>query len=45
MGADKIMVIKDGMIAETGNHSTLMKKQGIYHSMVTKRAVSTGWKN
>ncbi len=45
MGADKIMVIKDGMIAETGNHSTLMKKQGIYHSMITKRAVSTGWKN
>jgi ATP-binding cassette subfamily B protein len=45
MGADKIMVIKDGMIAESGNHSTLMKKQGIYHSMVTKRAVSTGWKN
>ena len=45
MGADKIMVIKNGMIAETGNHSTLMKKKGIYHSMVTKRAVSAGWKN
>jgi len=45
MGADKIMVIKDGMIAETGNHSSLMEKQGIYHSMVTKRAVATGWKN
>lgn len=45
ISADKIMVIKDGQIAESGNHSTLMQKKGIYHSMVTKRAVSTGWKN
>lgn len=45
IGADKIMVIKDGMIAESGNHNSLMKKQGIYNNMVTKRAVSTGWKN
>ena len=45
VGADNIMVIKDGQIAESGNHETLMKKQGIYNSMVTKRAVSTGWKN
>ncbi len=45
VGADNIMVIKDGRIAESGDHETLMKKQGIYNSMVTKRAVSTGWKN
>ena len=45
VGADKIMVIKDGQIAESGNHNSLMQKQGIYHSMVTKRTVSTGWKN
>ena len=44
-GADNIMVIKDGQIAESGNHESLMKKGGIYNSMVTKRAVSTGWKN
>lgn len=43
--ADNIMVIKDGQIAESGNHDSLMQKNGIYHSMVTKRAVSTGWKN
>ena len=43
--ADNIMVIKDGQIAESGNHDSLMKTKGIYHSMVTKRAVSTGWKN
>lgn len=43
--ADNIMVIKDGQIAESGDHEKLMRQDGIYHSMVTKRAVSTGWKN
>ena len=43
--ADNIMVIKDGQIAESGNHQQLMDRDGIYHSMVTKRAVSTGWRN
>ncbi len=42
--ADHIMVIKDGEIAESGNHKSLMDMGGIYHNMVTKRAVSTGWK-
>lgn len=45
IGADNIMVIKDGQIAESGSHDSLMKNNGIYHSMVTKRAVSTGWRN
>ena len=44
-GADKIMVIKDGQIAESGKHDCLMQKQGVYYNMVTKRAVNTGWKN
>lgn len=43
--ADRIMVVKDGQIAECGDHRSLMEKQGVYHSMVTKRAVSKGWKN
>ena len=43
--ADRIMVVKDGQIAESGDHRSLMEKQGGYHSMVTKRAVSKGWKN
>lgn len=43
--ADCICVIKDGQIAESGNHNSLIQKNGIYRSMVTKRAVSTGWKN
>ncbi|MCR5307155.1 MAG: hypothetical protein K6E36_11700 [Oscillospiraceae bacterium] len=45
VGADNIMVIKDGQIAESGNHDSLMQKDGIYRLMVTKRAVSTGWRN
>lgn len=45
VSADNIMVIKDGQITESGDHERLMQKDGIYHSMVTKRAVSTGWKN
>ncbi len=43
--ADNIMVIKDGEIAESGSHKSLMDMGGIYHNMVTKRAVSTGWRN
>ncbi len=43
--ADNIMVIKDGEIAESGDHKSLMDMGGIYYNMVTKRAVSTGWKN
>jgi ATP-binding cassette subfamily B protein len=43
--ADNIMVIKDGRIAESGDHQQLMDMGGIYKNMVTKRAVSTSWKN
>ncbi|WP_295089392.1 ABC transporter ATP-binding protein [Ruminococcus sp.] len=43
--ADNIMVIKDGVIVESGDHKSLMETGGIYHNMITKRAVSTGWKN
>ncbi|MCR5481777.1 MAG: ABC transporter ATP-binding protein/permease, partial [Clostridia bacterium] len=45
IGADHIMVIKDGCVAESGNHESLMQNGGIYHSMVKKRAVNTGWTN
>ena len=33
-GADKIVVIKDGEIAETGSPLELKKKQGIFSSML-----------
>ena len=45
VGADNIMVIRDGQVAESGDHKSLMDMGGIYHNMVTKRAVSTGWRN
>lgn len=32
--ADKIMVIGDGRIQETGTHEELMRKQGVYYRMV-----------
>ena len=43
--ADRIMVVKNGQIAESGDHGSLMAKDGIYRSMVIKRAVSTGLRN
>ena len=41
--ADKILVIKDGSIAEKGNHNTLMSKNGIYRNFVTMRENTVGW--
>lgn len=34
LGADKIVVIKEGVIAETGNPSELKERQGIFSSML-----------
>ena len=31
--ADTILVVKDGTIIEQGNHETLMKEKGFYHSL------------
>ena len=33
--ADKIVYLKDGQIAEQGNHSALIKKKGLYFKMYT----------
>ena len=35
--ADVIIVMKDGMIIETGNHNTLMKKQSFYYSLYSSQ--------
>ena len=32
--ADVIFVIGDGMVVETGNHATLLRKRGLYYQMV-----------
>lgn len=36
--ADKIIVLKDGAIAEEGTHESLMKQEGIYARMFRKQA-------
>jgi ATP-binding cassette subfamily B protein len=33
VGADEIIVLKDGVVAERGKHHELMAQNGIYHSM------------
>ena len=36
--ADHILVLKNGTIAEQGNHTELMKKQGLYHELFCRQA-------
>ena len=35
IGADQIVVVKGGTIAETGRHEELMSRQGIYHNLMS----------
>ncbi len=37
VNADRILVIKKGVILEDGNHASLMKKQGYYHQLYTNQ--------
>jgi ATP-binding cassette subfamily B protein len=37
MNADQIVVLKDGMIIEMGNHAKLMEKRGHYYELVDKQ--------
>lgn len=43
-GADKIIVLKDGNIAEIGNGNELMEKNGIFSNMVKLQKESLDWK-
>ena len=36
--ATKILVLENGMLAETGTHAELMEKEGIYHELFTTQA-------
>ncbi len=36
--ADKIIVLDQGRVVETGNHKELMAKEGLYHQLYTLRA-------
>ena len=44
MGADKIFVIKDGAVAQAGNHEQLMSVEGEYQTMVKLQTQSANWK-
>lgn len=39
----EILVIKDGTIAEDGDHDTLMSQNGIYRNFVSMRESVVGW--
>ena len=42
-GADKILVIADGTIAQSGTHDKLIRQDGIYRDFVSVRQESRGW--
>ena len=42
--ADKIIVLKEGRVAEEGTPADLMKKGGIFERMVELQKQSAGWK-
>ena len=43
-GADKIVVLKDGKIAESGSPKALKEKQGLYANMISTQLESESWK-
>lgn len=43
-GADKIVVLKEGTVAEQGNPKDLLKKNGIFKHMVKLQTQSQGWR-
>lgn len=42
--ADKIVVLKDGVVAEQGSPAELAKKNGIYQHMMETQMQAAGWK-
>ena len=42
--ADKIVVLKDGTVAEQGSPAELEKQHGIYHHMMETQMQAAGWK-
>ena len=42
-GADKIVVLAQGTVAEQGSPEELMEKDGIYRHMVQLQTKSAGW--
>ncbi len=44
VGADRILVVDDGKIAEDGTHEELLNKRGIYHKMWIAHSKAQTWK-
>lgn len=44
-GADKILVIRDGKIVESGNHRSLMKERGYYYNLYTNQFIEENSKD
>lgn len=42
--ADQIIVLDGGVVAESGTHDTLMKKNGLYARLVKLQTASAEWK-
>ena len=42
--ADQIVVLDKGVVAEKGNHDTLMKKNGLYRKLVDLQTEAANWK-
>lgn len=42
--ADQIIVLANGTVAESGTHSELMKKRGLYRKLVDLQTESANWK-
>lgn len=42
--ADQIVVLDKGVVAEKGNHDTLMKKNGLYRRLVDLQTEAANWK-
>ena len=42
--ADQIVVLDKGVVAEKGNHDTLMKKNGLYRKLVGLQTEAANWK-
>lgn len=42
--ADQIVVVDKGEIVATGRHDDLLKKQGVYHQLWTRRMTARSWK-
>ena len=42
--ADQILVVDKGQIVQQGNHSSLMKEDGIYKDFVQVRKQAASWK-